>query len=85
MRSAFLIAASRDRKSSNKDSKHTWREGGRSPQVLKNGGPGITTVFARLDSAILNRLVVVVDASGLRVPIAATYHLAQAAAALTAF
>jgi NADPH:quinone reductase-like Zn-dependent oxidoreductase len=48
---------------------------------IADGGPGITTVFARLDSAILTRLVEMVDASELRVPIAATYPLAQAAAA----
>jgi len=48
---------------------------------IADGGPGITTVFARLDSAILTRLVEMVDAGELRVPIAATYPLAQAAAA----
>jgi len=51
---------------------------------IADGGPGITTVFARLDSAILTRLVEMVDAGGLRVPIAAIYPLAQAAAAQTA-
>jgi NADPH:quinone reductase-like Zn-dependent oxidoreductase len=51
---------------------------------IADGGPGITTVFARLDSAILTRLVEMVDVGGLRVPIAATYPLAQAAAAQTA-
>jgi len=51
---------------------------------IADGGPGIATVFARLDSAILARLVEMVDAGGLRVPIAATYPLAQAAAAQTA-
>ena len=51
---------------------------------IADGGPGITTVFARLDSAVLARLVEMVDAGGLRVPIAATYPLAQAAAAQTA-
>ena len=51
---------------------------------IADGGPGITTVFARLDSAILTRLVEMVDAGRLRVPIAATYLLAQAAAAQTA-
>lgn len=51
---------------------------------IADGRPGITTVFARLDSAILSRLVEVVDAGGLRVPIAATYPLAQAAAAQAA-
>ena len=48
---------------------------------IADAGPGITTVFARLDSAILTRLVDMVDAGRLRVPIAATYPLAQAAAA----
>lgn len=48
---------------------------------IADGGPGITTVFARSDAAILTRLAEMVDAGGLRVPIAATYPLAQAAAA----
>jgi NADPH:quinone reductase-like Zn-dependent oxidoreductase len=47
-------------------------------------GPSITTVFARLDRAALTRLVEMVDEGKLRVPIAATYPLAQAAAAQTA-
>jgi NADPH:quinone reductase-like Zn-dependent oxidoreductase len=51
---------------------------------IADGGPGITTVFARLDSAILARLVEMVDAGELRIPIAATYPLAQAAAAQSA-
>jgi NADPH:quinone reductase-like Zn-dependent oxidoreductase len=51
---------------------------------IADGGPGFTTVFARLDSAILTRLAEMVDAGGLRVPIAATYPLAQAATAQTA-
>jgi NADPH:quinone reductase-like Zn-dependent oxidoreductase len=51
---------------------------------IVDAGPGITTVFARLDSAILTRLVDMVDAGRLRVPIAATYPLPQAAAAQTA-
>jgi NADPH:quinone reductase-like Zn-dependent oxidoreductase len=51
---------------------------------IADGGPGITTVFARLDSAILTQLVEMVDAGGLRIPIAATYPLAQAAAAQAA-
>ena len=51
---------------------------------IADAGPGITTVFARLDSAILTRLVDMVDAGRLRVPIAATYPLPQAAAAQTA-
>jgi NADPH:quinone reductase-like Zn-dependent oxidoreductase len=51
---------------------------------IADGGPGITTVFARSDAAILTRLAEMVDAGGLRVPIAATYPLAQAAAAQTA-
>jgi NADPH:quinone reductase-like Zn-dependent oxidoreductase len=48
---------------------------------IADGGPGITTVLARQDSAILTPLVEMVDAGELRVPIAATYPLAQAAAA----
>ncbi len=48
---------------------------------IADGGPGITTVFARLDGAVLTRLVEMVDAGELRVPIAATYPLAQAAQA----
>jgi NADPH:quinone reductase-like Zn-dependent oxidoreductase len=51
---------------------------------IADGGPGITSVFARSDAAILTRLAEMVDAGGLRVPIAATYPLAQAAAAQTA-
>jgi NADPH:quinone reductase-like Zn-dependent oxidoreductase len=51
---------------------------------IADGGPGITTVFARLDGTILTRLVEMVDAGTLRVPIAATYPLAQAAAAQAA-
>jgi NADPH:quinone reductase-like Zn-dependent oxidoreductase len=51
---------------------------------IADGGPGITTVFVRSDSAILTRLVEMVDAGELRVPIAATYPLAQAAAAQAA-
>jgi NADPH:quinone reductase-like Zn-dependent oxidoreductase len=49
---------------------------------IADGGPGITSVFARSDATILTRLAEMVDAGGLRVPIAATYPLAQAAAAL---
>ena len=51
---------------------------------IADGGPRITTVFARLDGAALTRLVEMVDEGKLRVPIAATYPLAQAAAAQTA-
>ena len=51
---------------------------------IADGGPGITTVFVRLDTAILTRLAEMVDAGRLRVPIAATYPLAQAAAAQAA-
>ena len=51
---------------------------------IADGGPGITTVFVRLDTAILARLAEMVDAGTLRVPIAATYPLAQAAAAQAA-
>jgi NADPH:quinone reductase-like Zn-dependent oxidoreductase len=51
---------------------------------IADGGPGITTVFARLDAAVLKRLVEMVDEGKLRVPIAATYPLAQAAQAQAA-
>lgn len=51
---------------------------------IADGGPGVTTIFARSDAVILTRLAEMVDAGGLRVPIAATYPLAQAAAAQTA-
>ena len=51
---------------------------------IAGGGPGITTVFARLDSGILTQLVKMVDAGRLRIPIAAIYPLAQAAAAQAA-
>jgi NADPH:quinone reductase-like Zn-dependent oxidoreductase len=51
---------------------------------IADGGPGITTVFARTDAAILRQLVAMVDAGRLRVPIAATFPLAQAAAAQAA-
>jgi NADPH:quinone reductase-like Zn-dependent oxidoreductase len=51
---------------------------------IADGGPGITTVFARLDRAVLTRLVEMVDEGKLRVPIAATYPLAQAAEAQAA-
>jgi NADPH:quinone reductase-like Zn-dependent oxidoreductase len=51
---------------------------------IAEGGPGITTVFARLDGAVLTRLVEMVEEGKLRVPIAATYPLAQAAEAQAA-
>jgi NADPH:quinone reductase-like Zn-dependent oxidoreductase len=51
---------------------------------IADGGPGITTVFARLDGAVLTRLVEMVEEGKLRVPIAATYPLAQAAQAQAA-
>jgi NADPH:quinone reductase-like Zn-dependent oxidoreductase len=51
---------------------------------IADGGPGITTVFARRDAAILRQLVAMVDAGRLKVPVAATYPLAQAAAAQAA-
>ena len=51
---------------------------------IADGGPGITTVFARPDRAVLRRLVEMVDEGKLRVPIAATYPLAQAAEAQAA-
>jgi NADPH:quinone reductase-like Zn-dependent oxidoreductase len=51
---------------------------------IADGGPGITTVFVRLDGAALTRLVEMVDEGTLRVPIAATYPLAQAAEAQAA-
>jgi NADPH:quinone reductase-like Zn-dependent oxidoreductase len=51
---------------------------------IADAGPGITRVFARSDASILTQLVEMVEAGRLRVPIAATYPLAQAAAAQTA-
>ncbi|WP_397451346.1 NADP-dependent oxidoreductase [Pseudomonas sp. NA-150] len=51
---------------------------------IADGGPGIKTVYARLDAEILVRLVEMMEAGSLRVPIAATYPLDQAAAAQAA-
>jgi NADPH:quinone reductase-like Zn-dependent oxidoreductase len=51
---------------------------------IADGGPGIKTVFARTDATILLRLVEMMEAGKLRVPIAATYPLEQAAAAQVA-
>jgi len=48
---------------------------------IAGGGPGITTVFARPDIGILARLVDLVEAGSLRVTVAATYALAEAAIA----
>jgi NADPH:quinone reductase-like Zn-dependent oxidoreductase len=66
---------------------HTTAEMGSSRMracSIADRGSGFTTVFARLDSAILTQLVEMVEAGGLRIPIAATYPLAQAAAAQAA-
>ncbi len=52
---------------------------------IADGGLGITTVFARLDKAVLTRLVEMVDEGELRAPIAATYPLARTAEAQAAF
>jgi NADPH:quinone reductase-like Zn-dependent oxidoreductase len=51
---------------------------------IADSGPRITTIFARLDGAALTRLVEMVDEGKLRVPIAATYPLSQAAEAQAA-
>ena len=51
---------------------------------IADGGPGITTVFARLDGPALAWLVQLVDEGRLKTPVAASYPLAQAAAAQAA-
>lgn len=60
------------------------------PQIGRNGlracsiagaAPGVKTVFARADQADLMKLVELVEAESLIVPIAATYPLADAAMA----
>lgn len=48
---------------------------------IADGGPGITTVFARPDTGILARLVDLVEAGSLRVTVAASFALADAAIA----
>lgn len=48
---------------------------------IADGGPGITTVFARSDTGILARLVDLVEAGSLRVTVAASFALADAAIA----
>jgi NADPH:quinone reductase-like Zn-dependent oxidoreductase len=48
---------------------------------IAGGGPGITTVFARPDTGILARLVDLVEAGSLRVTVAASYALTEAAIA----
>nr|WP_274610112.1 NADP-dependent oxidoreductase [Pseudomonas sp. TH34] len=48
---------------------------------IADSGPGITTVFARHDTEILARLVDLVDAGALRVTVAASFALADAALA----
>lgn len=48
---------------------------------IADGGPGITTVFARPDTAILGRLVHMVEAGLLKVTVAASFALAEAAIA----
>jgi NADPH:quinone reductase-like Zn-dependent oxidoreductase len=51
---------------------------------IADGGPGITTVFVRLDGPALASLVQLVDEGKLKAPVAATYPLAQAATAQAA-
>ncbi len=48
---------------------------------IADGGPGVTTVFARADTGILARLVDLVEAGSLRVTVAASFALADAAIA----
>jgi len=48
---------------------------------IADGGPGVTTVFARPDTEILVRLVDLVEAGALRVTVAASFALADAAIA----
>lgn len=48
---------------------------------IADGGPGVTTVFARADTGILARLVDLVEAGSLRVRVAASFALADAAIA----
>jgi NADPH:quinone reductase-like Zn-dependent oxidoreductase len=48
---------------------------------IADGGPGVITVFARSDTRILARLVDLVEAGSLRVTVAASYALADAAIA----
>jgi NADPH:quinone reductase-like Zn-dependent oxidoreductase len=45
---------------------------------IADGGPGVTTVFARPDTATLGRLVEMVEARTLRVTVAATFALKDA-------
>jgi NADPH:quinone reductase-like Zn-dependent oxidoreductase len=46
---------------------------------IADGGPGVTTVFARPDTGILARLVDLVEAGSLRVTVAASFALGDAA------
>ena len=48
---------------------------------IADGGPGVTTVFARPDTGILARLVDLVEAGSLRVTVAASFALADASVA----
>ncbi|MGC1305073.1 MAG: NADP-dependent oxidoreductase [Caulobacteraceae bacterium] len=48
---------------------------------IADGGPGVTTVFARPDAGILARLVDLVEAGSLQVTVAAPFALADAAIA----
>jgi NADPH:quinone reductase-like Zn-dependent oxidoreductase len=48
---------------------------------IADGGPGVTTIFARRNPAALVRLVEMFERGQLRAPVAATYPLEQAAAA----
>jgi len=48
---------------------------------IADGGPGVTTVFARPDTGVLARLVDLVEAGSLRITVAASFALADAAIA----
>lgn len=56
------------------------REGYRACSIADNA-PGVTTVYARMDQTALLRLVELVEAGRLTVPVAATYPLKDAAMA----
>ncbi len=51
---------------------------------ILDGGPSVKTIFARLDATVLLRLVAMMEQGKLRMPIAASYPLAHAAAAQAA-
>jgi NADPH:quinone reductase-like Zn-dependent oxidoreductase len=48
---------------------------------VADGGPGVTTVFARPDTGVLDRLMGRVEAGSLRVTVAASFALKDAAIA----